>query len=170
MEDIQKILEQLEAAKEAGTVTDYQQARALEAAICHYRKLAEDEKKTVLSVNFNVVVTGEDIDDIMCSALEGGINYWCDKAEVDGKYRGEYASEQISRGGTLILHDTEEDRQYVLTKANFRAGLERYLKRPAAGDFIECVDHELRIDTGYVDAPAADCIIQYALFGDVIYG
>ena len=42
----------------------------------------------VLRVNFNVVISGEDIDDIMCSALEGGINYWCGKAEVDGKYLG----------------------------------------------------------------------------------
>ena len=29
-----------------------------------------------------VVVTEEDVDDIMCSALEGGITYWCDSARV----------------------------------------------------------------------------------------
>lgn len=29
-----------------------------------------------------VIVTEEDVDDIMCSALEGGITYWCDSARV----------------------------------------------------------------------------------------
>lgn len=28
-----------------------------------------------------VIVTEEDVDDIMCSALEGGITYWCDSLE-----------------------------------------------------------------------------------------
>ena len=83
----------------------------------------------ILNCALAVRVRNEDIDDIMVSALEGGINYWCRKAEVKGGYLGEYASDQISRGGELILHDTED-----------------------------------------IDAEDADCIIQYALFGDVIYG
>ena len=51
----------------------------------------------VLKLELEVVVTQEDIDDIMAGALEGGINYWCGEAEVVGNYLGEYASEQISR-------------------------------------------------------------------------
>lgn len=55
-----------------------------------------------LEVKFNVEVTNQDIDDIMCTALEGGITYWCRRAEVvGGKYLGEYAHEQISRGGEV---------------------------------------------------------------------
>lgn len=61
-------------------------------------------------------VTQEDVDDIVATALEGGINYWCRKAEVVGDYLGEYASEQISRGGTLKLYDSEEDEVYELTR------------------------------------------------------
>ena len=49
----------------------------------------------VLSCALDVRVSNEDIDDIMVSALEGGINYWCRKAEVKGEYLGEYASDQI---------------------------------------------------------------------------
>ncbi len=131
-----------------------------------------DEKKdyTILHCGFNVVVRDEDIDDIMVSALEGGITYWCNRAEVVGEYLGEYASEQISRGGTLRLYDIEEGDYKELTKEKFLKGLRLYLSRPKAGDFLEFVDRELRIDPGYVDAEAADCIIQYAIFGDVIYG
>lgn len=58
---------------------------------------------TILEVSFNVLVTDEDIDDIMVSALEGGINHWCAEAKVQGEYLGEFASDQISRGGTLLL-------------------------------------------------------------------
>lgn len=68
--------------------------------------------KAELEIN----VTQEDIDDIVATALEGGINYWCRKAEVVGDYLGEYASEQISRGGTLKLYDSEEDEVYELTR------------------------------------------------------
>jgi len=91
-----------------------------------------EERKGIekMKVEFEVVVTNEDIDDIMCSALEGGINYWCCKAEVIGEYLGEYGSEQISRGGMLKLHDLEEDAVYELTKEKFLKGLEKYLKKP----------------------------------------
>ena len=44
-----------------------------------------------LEIKFDVEITQQDIDDIMCSALEGGINYWCRKAEVVGDYLGEYS-------------------------------------------------------------------------------
>ena len=130
----------------------------------------------VLNCAFDVRVRNEDIDDIMVSALEGGINYWCKKAEVKGDYLGEYASDQISRGGELVLHDAEENKSYTLSKEKFIEGLKKYI---AAGN-TGCIDREknrigvytgkLNMDPCNIDAGAADCIIQYALFGDVIYG
>ena len=36
----------------------------------------------VLNLSFSVVVTAEDIDDIMVSALEGGITHWANRAKV----------------------------------------------------------------------------------------
>lgn len=39
-----------------------------------------------VKVELEVNVTQEDIDDIVTTALEGGINYWCRKAEVVGDY------------------------------------------------------------------------------------
>ena len=92
----------------------------------------------VLNCAFDVRVRNEDIDDIMVSALEGGINYWCRKAEVKGDYLGEYASDQISRGGELILHDAEENKSYTLSKEKFIDGLKKYI---AAGN-TGCIDRE----------------------------
>lgn len=61
-------------------------------------------KKFEVKVEIRVELTQQDIDDIMVAALEGGINYWCDEAAVEGgEYLGKYASDQISRGGTLLL-------------------------------------------------------------------
>lgn len=130
----------------------------------------------VLNITFEVVVTEEDIDDIMVSALEGGINYWCDRASVNEDKRvADWGHEQIARGGELRIHvigpfDKDDTEWYILTKEKFLKGLEKYLKEPAYSDFLEFADHKLRLDTCYADADVADAIIQYALFGEVVYG
>lgn len=118
-----------------------------------------------ITVNVEVTLTPQDIDDIMVAALEGGINYWCRKAEVVGKYMGEYASDQISRGGALNLHDAEENKIYELTLEKFLKGVKLYLEE---GNHVLVEDG--RLDTGDIDGAAADCIVQFALFDEVIYG
>jgi len=127
-------------------------------------------KHTVLKVELEVVVTDKDIDDIVCTALEGGITYWCDETKVIGDYLGEHASDQISRGGKLKLYDYEGEAEHILTKEKFFDGVKRYCKTPTACNVLEQIDGQLRIDTCQVDANVADAIIQYALFEDVIYG
>ena len=129
--------------------------------------MANKDTKHSLTVAFNFVVSGEDIDDIMSAALDGGITYWCGRAEVVGEYRGEYASEQISRGGTLRLYDIEEPKTvYELTLEKFLTGLRLWIENERAFTLTEGV----RLDVGQIDAPAADTIIQYALFSDIVYG
>lgn len=129
------------------------------------------EKKNfeMLNLNINVTVTEEDIDDIMAGALEGGITYWCDEAKVVGEYLGEYGSEQISRGGRLLLHDFEEDETHMLDKEKFMKGLKMYIENPHPYDILETINNKLGIDTCVADATVCDMIIQYALFGEVVY-
>ena len=47
-----------------------------------------EEKKIVetLFVRRSVNVSEQDIDDILCTAFEGGITYWCDSVRVVGNY------------------------------------------------------------------------------------
>lgn len=121
-----------------------------------------------LKVEMTVELTQEDVDDIMCGALEGGINYWCNKAEVvESEYYGEYASEQISRGGSLRLYDSEEDEVYVLDLEKFITGFKSWL---ANGYDTHGAVQAGKIDCCNIDAEDADQIVQMALFGDVIYG
>ena len=125
-------------------------------------------KKFEVKVEIRVELTQQDIDDIMVAALEGGINYWCDEAAVEGgEYLGKYASDQISRGGTLLLHDTDEDAYRKLDLEKFLKGFKLWLEN--GGDQYGAVQvHE--VDCCNIDAGCADEIVQYALFGEVVYG
>ena len=121
-----------------------------------------------VEVHNTIAVTAEDIDDIMCAALEGGITYWCNKAKVTGAYLGDYASEQISRGGTLLLFDAEDGEVYELTCEKLLKGIKLAYEQQYFVEYEWCNGKEL--DCCNVDAEVADCIVQLALFDDVIYG
>ena len=129
-----------------------------------------------ITIEYEFECTNQDIDDIMCTALEGGITYWCDRADVIGNYLGEYASDQISRGGKLRLHDAEENKWYGLTKENFIAGLKQFVQArgftndAGNGHYNSVITTDGLLDMSKIDADAADCIVQYALFGEVVYG
>lgn len=121
-----------------------------------------------INVKKNMRVTSEDIDDIMCTALEGGINYWCNEAEVVGEYLGEYASEQISKGGTLILHDAESEDTWELNLEKLLRGIELAIEEEYLADY-EWYDAD-SIDTCQIDTDVADAIIQFAIFEEIIFG
>ena len=44
----------------------------------------EKEKVFQLELLIYLEITGRDIDDIMATALEGGITYWCTRVKVKG--------------------------------------------------------------------------------------
>lgn len=118
-----------------------------------------------LKIAMDISMTRKDIDDIMTVALEGGITYWCNRTEVVGDYLGEYASEQISRGGTIRLYVPDEAKWFELTLENFLKGLEKIVAERGLD-----VIYQGSIDAGEIDAGDADEIIQYAIFGEIIYG
>ena len=119
-------------------------------------------------VTINFKLNMQDIDDIMACALEGGINYWCSEAKVIGEYLGEYASEQISRGGILELYDTEDDEVYLFDIKKFIQGFEAWVEN--GYDFNGAVSANGKVDTSLIDAGDADTIIQLALFDEIVYG
>jgi hypothetical protein len=124
-------------------------------------------KEFIVKPEISVKVTQQDIDDIMGTALDCGISYWCYRAEVIGEYRGEYASDQISRGGMLRLWDSESDEKYILTLDGFLNGLKLWMENEK--DEYGIIQNGA-LDTCNVDACIADAIVQYAIFKDVIYG
>lgn len=124
-----------------------------------------NEKKYTVRPEIEVNLSQQDIDDIMAVALDGDICYWCRKAEVVGEYLGEYASDQISRGGALILHDAESAQTWELTLEKFLKGVKLYFEQ---GCHVQVEDNA--IDTCDIDANDADCIVQFSVFGEVMFG
>ena len=111
----------------------------------------------------NVVVDVPDsfLDYILTTAFEGGSNYWLDSVTIKDKpdtpHKNLYNSEIISMGGTLYC-DSEDNGRAVLTKKRLLNAIEWYIGINGL-DVLE--DH---------DAQDADTILQYALFGEVVYG
>lgn len=116
----------------------------------------------------NFMLSETDVDDIMVAALESGINYWCNAAEVVGDYLGEYASEQISRGGKLKLYDAEDNEVYELDIEKFMQGFRFWIEN--GDDRYGAVHADGSVDVCQIDAEMADMIIQYALFNEVVFG
>ena len=107
-----------------------------------------------------IEVTDDHLDSILTGAFEGGSNYWAVKVEVaKDDYKGKkYASECVAAGGELYIHTTD-DGKYLLTKEYLINGLQMYLD-----------DSKYKNWPDGGDAQTDDLILQYALFGEVVYG
>lgn len=120
-----------------------------------------------IEINKKYEVTSQDIDDIMATALDS-ISYWCRKAKVVGEYLGEYASDQISRGGSLILYDAESNDCWELNLENLLHGIEKAIEDNWFDDY-GWYDNGV-LDTTEIDGEVADVIVQLALFDDIVFG
>ena len=138
----------------------------------------------VHTVNVKIKVTSSEIDNIMCTAIEGGINYWCDgyygsggdfsllpENQVEIKYEWEHLvyggyltmtedtsdldSSNFDKDGNLLINGMT----HKLDQEKFMKGLQMWIDK----------HHVTTIDTGDIDADDADCIVQYALFGELKY-
>lgn len=128
-------------------------------------------KKHEITAEIKATLTTEDIDDIMVSALEGGVTAcWCGEAEVvEEKRVSDWGHEQIARGGVLKMHDIEDpDEVWELTLEKFLKGFKLWLE--SGGDVYGAVQRNGKVDCGEIDAERADEIVQLALFGEVVFG
>ena len=118
--------------------------------------------KAIGKVKKIIIVSDEDINNVLVGAFEGGSNYWLEKVIVkDNDYKGgEYASDVIGRGGELILRTTEGEKN-LLTEAKMIDGFQKYLDNNGKN---------YPFDNGQPDAYTYDNILQYALFGELVYG
>ena len=114
-----------------------------------------------VQITITQAITEELVDDILVAAFEGGINYWCEKITYDVLNvpdDAEYASEIVSKGGTIYLH--HEDGKSDLDLDKFVNGIKLYCE--ANG----CLPNAVHEDH---DANDADQIVQYAIFGEVVF-
>lgn len=127
-----------------------------------------------IMVSESFYFTDEDFEDILVTALEGGIGYWAclDNTETEPPEWGdwskqpddmptsEYAWKILSEGGTLhFLDEEDESAEYYLDMASFMNGIALAIR-----------NKDWDGDMDMLDAALADMIIQYGIFGEVVYG
>lgn len=112
----------------------------------------------------------QDLFDLVCTALNGGISYWagvdCRTPEwknVKGNGLEEKFFNILLNGGTVTLYDdTEEkydDGQYFIDLELLKDGIRITIEE---GQWDGDMDEH--------DAETADCVFQNAIFGELVYG
>jgi len=136
------------------------------------------EKGFGLKVTLDVVLTDEDVQDLVTTALCGGIGYWAKLdntgAEYDEAPADECIDETVARllleGRVVKLIDEEDGDVVDLTLDDLLTGVKMYIENGADSGLLEFDGGTVRLDMCYVDAEVADQIVQYGLFGEVVYG
>ena len=127
-----------------------------------------------IKIEKTIKLTEEDLSDILCSCFEGGCGYWCCVDNSTDEWNN--AREQLHANGNqrpvienimlyMLIHgmplrliDEEEDVALYMTMDTFLTGIKMTLEN----GFCDCIDE--------IDAIAGDAIIQYAVFGEQVYG
>ena len=113
-------------------------------------------------IKAEITITDEQIDNWLCGAFEGGSTYWCRGIKVkNNDYKGtKYASECVSRGGTIIVDDenciSNVDKNRILITLQVMSS-----------DYPKSFD---RLINDSYDSDDSDRLFQIACFGEVIYG
>lgn len=128
-----------------------------------------DDKKVVGKVKIEYALTEQELNYIICGALEGAISYWA-RLVKEGKewderpktaFMSDWATKIIADGGSLKLKDIEDEENEVplLTLDGILKGIAlNHQKRP----------HDCNLDNA--DDFTYDAIIQYSVFGKLVYG
>jgi hypothetical protein len=135
-----------------------------------------DEKKIVGVVNVPLNINEEMIGNIIIGSIEGGSNYWMGLDNTGSKWndkpKGEplstWATKIILEGGSVEIFDYEEFLENDSTD-----GLEIWsltLDKILEGIKLNALKRPWDCDLENGDAQTDDCIIQYALFGEIVYG
>ena len=133
-------------------------------------------KDFTIEYNAQVKVTNEDILDIMSSAVYG-IAYWVEMVRyTNERRRGDNVEEHIANGGQVVVEINEPIEEggpieFALDRNTVLKGVKKYLETGNQPyNILDADNGEFILDCGMVDATVADMIIQYGLFGELIFG
>lgn len=139
----------------------------------------------VSGITTKILVTDQDLADIITIAFYGGLN-WCERAyPKDGHWMGNPGN-HILNGGVIILCDIDGEERYELNKFKLLRGITGLIEEDnwdlsqlgfknedayyVDADNTQCV---LRaghcLETGDIDADIADLIVQYGIFGKQVF-
>lgn len=128
----------------------------------------------------------ENIEDIICAALEGGIGYWAcldtfrDEWKERKKGGGDsssnnaisgYAAKLLLDAKSLFFVDAEDetDDAWELTLEKLLKGVELWINEKGCDAVSFYFPDWGELDMANTDADDADAIVQYALFGELVF-
>ena len=124
-------------------------------------------------INRRIEISDELIEDILCSAFEGGITYWANNISCKdnkdmkkvGGWKHEYLTKTKLKDAVMYIHESETGEKHPITKKSIIDALQK-MDAPEY-KYTKALN---RILNGQWDAYDADIVVQTACFGEVIYG
>lgn len=128
-------------------------------------------------IHVQIPVTVDALACALCSAVDGGIRYWCARVEHVGKLspdgeriRAEYgwfAAYALNGGNAaIVVYDSAEDHDKPTKHRLTRGKILRALSTMASA----CPSHLGDLLDANGDATTGDVLVQHALFGESLYG
>ncbi len=116
-----------------------------------------------MPITVELTFSDEFVQDVITTAFEGGINYWCCEADNKGTPENfRYRLHDVEDG--KCFGDKKDDFNYRdLTRSSFQEGLRLYLTEYADGLAGP------PLDSCSYDSEQADLIVQLAVFGEVVF-
>ncbi len=126
-----------------------------------------------MKVTIDIEISDQSCADIMCTALEGGIGYWCIADDVRRTERGKGEHWDYVSFDAWDAEDDDTPCFGTVTYDVIRLGVQRLLEggvkiRPDLLAQVQTITHGEGNED--IDADAADCIVQAGLFNDLVYG
>ena len=130
--------------------------------------MLEMKRSQQYTITIPVKVSGETLFNILWGAIHQGSKYWLGGI-VDSKGQDAHIGDILKDGEVSYVLAPEDDndesyRKYPITLQDVIKGLERYCRK--YGDCIE----DGNIDSCSIDSPSCDLILQYAIFGEQVFG
>ena len=132
-----------------------------------------DNATVIGEVTTILPITVEMLDSVLIGAFDGGYGasyYWAEVEEI--RVNGEHWTEVLLRQRDEF--DEEIQRKvYLINAENIIPAIQRFLtddppaNKQITGYIRQAVQEN---DPGIIDADAADCIVQIAAFGQLVYG
>jgi hypothetical protein len=133
------------------------------------QKQPTNDMKIKLPTITKLSIDDQRLKDILCSAFEGGSNYWIEKVNILRRPEcAEYWHESPVTDGVLEVIVSEDEpiegkgKKFLLDRAKLQSGLDAMAKLYPRhfADFISEND----------DATTGDVFLQCCLFGEAIFG
>jgi hypothetical protein len=123
--------------------------------------------------------------DVITTAVEGGINYWSTVSgykwffpDLDG---GSAEHEEGMANAYVTVHPEDEDVSFYIDTEKIEEAINRILDAGPVGPnksgglltrygWSQVCLASKESDAGEIDADIADCIVQVACFGELVYG